>query len=183
MPAICERMPSFDVRESDYRRPRGPWLFQPGGADDGAQGAPQPARGAAERLTTYEGHVLIVDDEPDIRETLHGLLEDEGYRVAEAVDGIGALALLRMSAHRLVVLLDYKMPRMNGAEMLQAIQRDPRLAGQHAFVLITANMLSFPPELRALLTELAIPVLPKPFDLHRVLDAVAAAGERLRSSS
>jgi len=126
--------------------------------------------------------ILIVDDESDIRESLRGLLEDEGYAVAEAADGVGGLDYLRASDEPHVVLLDFKMPRMNGAELLQAIMSDARLAGRDAFVLITANLPLFPPELTALLAQLAIPVVTKPFDLARLLLAVEAAELRLRSS-
>ncbi|HZC78051.1 MAG TPA: response regulator, partial [Ktedonobacterales bacterium] len=59
-------------------------------------------------------HILVVDDEFDIRAMLRALLEEEGYTVGEAVDGADGLAVIRASEHPLIVLLDYKMPRMNG---------------------------------------------------------------------
>src|SRR5215831_6967202 len=98
------------------------------------------------------GHVLVVDDEPDIRKVLRALLEEEGYLVAEAVDGAAGIALLQASLHPLVVLVDYKMPRMNGAEMLEAVMADPQLAERHAFIFVTANLPVFSPQLRQLLT-------------------------------
>jgi two-component system nitrogen regulation response regulator NtrX len=66
-------------------------------------------------------HVLVVDDEPGIRETLGGVLEDEGYRVALAADGESALALLRTHSFD-VVLLDIWLPQMDGMAVLEKIQ-------------------------------------------------------------
>ena len=43
-------------------------------------------------------HILVVDDEPSIRETLGGILEDEGYHVTPAEDGESGLTLLARPA-------------------------------------------------------------------------------------
>ncbi len=122
-----------------------------------------------------------MDDEPDIRGFLRGLLEDEGYTVGEAVDGADGLALIRASSRRRVVLLDYKMPRMNGAEMLRAVMADPQLAGRHAFIFVTANLLVFSPELLQLLTAAAIPVVEKPFSISLLLKEIERAIGRLQA--
>jgi two-component system, NtrC family, nitrogen regulation response regulator NtrX len=65
--------------------------------------------------------VLIVDDDAGIRETLRAILEDEGYSVLEAADGIAGLALLASDCPQLL-LLDLNMPRLNGWEMYAAMQ-------------------------------------------------------------
>jgi two-component system chemotaxis response regulator CheY len=59
--------------------------------------------------------ILIVEDDADVRATLVEVLEDEGYRVATAVDGLDALRYLNAAAvlPRLI-LLDIMMPRMDG---------------------------------------------------------------------
>jgi CheY-like chemotaxis protein len=71
------------------------------------------------------GHVLIVDDEPGIRDFLHAVLVSEGYSVAVARDGREALDRV---AERLpdVVLLDLAMPVMDGWHF-QACLRELRL--------------------------------------------------------
>ncbi len=64
--------------------------------------------------------LLIVDDEPSIRRTLRGVLEDEGYDVEVAAEGAEALALLDKKRFDLV-LLDVWMPGIDGIDVLQRI--------------------------------------------------------------
>lgn len=67
--------------------------------------------------------VLIVDDEPSIRQTLEGALQDEGYEVSSVDSGRGALE--RLKGSRLdVVLLDIWMPILDGIETLKQIKAE-----------------------------------------------------------
>ncbi len=80
--------------------------------------------------------VLVVDDEPNIVETLSFVLEMEGFRVATAEDGEQALA--QVAALRPpVVVLDAMMPRRDGFDVCRTIKADPSLAGVHV-VMLTA---------------------------------------------
>lgn len=65
--------------------------------------------------------ILVVDDEPGIRQSVRGILADEGYRVLEAEDGRGALRLIESERPRLVIL-DIWMPEMDGIELLRRIR-------------------------------------------------------------
>ncbi len=65
--------------------------------------------------------VLIVDDEPAIRRTLRDILEFEKYEVDEALDGLECIAKLKKAKYD-VVILDIKMPKMDGMEALERIQ-------------------------------------------------------------
>ena len=126
-------------------------------------------------------HVLVVDDEMAIRQSLRLLLEDAGHVVLEASNGQDALACLRRSPHRLVTLLDVQMPVLDGFAVLRAVAREPDLASQHAYVLVTAfpDRL-FSSSLATLLTsQLAVPVIGKPFELDAILATVASAARRL----
>jgi len=67
--------------------------------------------------------ILIVDDEPDIRDVLRITLEDEKYEVFEAGNGEEALAFIQKKLPDLV-LCDYKMPRMDGREFCRQIKKD-----------------------------------------------------------
>lgn len=64
--------------------------------------------------------ILVVDDERAIRDTLKGILEDEGYEVAAAEGGSEALALFEKMPYN-VVLCDIKMPKMDGVEVLEKL--------------------------------------------------------------
>ena len=78
--------------------------------------------------------VLITDDEPDIRWTLSTLLQREGFETVEANDGPTALAILRRNMVD-VVLLDIRMPGMDGLEVLhEAKKHDDSLP----IILVTA---------------------------------------------
>jgi len=126
--------------------------------------------------------VLVVDDDQDIRETMRFILEDEGHEVFEAPDGLAALDLLRTHPYPLVVLLDFMMPRLDGAGVLGAVAGDHRLATRHAYIMTTASQRGVPGALNNLLTNLSVPILRKPVDIDDLLDAVEGASYRLPSS-
>ena len=68
--------------------------------------------------------VLVVDDEPGIRRSLSGVLEDEGYAVEAVESGEACLAALPGGGHELV-LLDIWLPGVDGMEVLARIQEIP----------------------------------------------------------
>ena len=72
--------------------------------------------------------ILIVDDDPDIRETLAELLQDEGYTVILASHGGEALEALRMNPKPALILLDLMMPIMDGWQFRTEQKRDPQIA-------------------------------------------------------
>ncbi len=68
--------------------------------------------------------VLVVDDEFGIVDVLETILTDEGYRVVTACNG--KQGLMRLSAEKPnVILLDFMMPILGGAEMLRAMAAEP----------------------------------------------------------
>ena len=127
--------------------------------------------------------VLVVDDDPDLRETLRWALEMEGYGVCEAADGVYALAVLKFSVRPLVTVLDYRLPGMTGGEVLAAVAADPQMAGRHTFVLVTADRQYLPPALVLWADRQGIRILSKPFDFEALLAAVAEAAGRLRGGA
>lgn len=70
--------------------------------------------------------ILIIEDEPDLRENLQQLLAFEGYRVLSAADGAEGLRLAR-EHHPDLILCDVIMPRMDGYDVLAALRSDPAL--------------------------------------------------------
>jgi diguanylate cyclase (GGDEF)-like protein len=71
--------------------------------------------------------ILIADDDPDIRDVLKITLTEENYEVIEARNGQEALEIIRSKPLDLV-LLDYKMPKMDGLQVCDLIKRDLLLA-------------------------------------------------------
>ena len=67
--------------------------------------------------------ILVVDDEPTLRETLAEALEQDGLRVVTAADGVEALETFRAESPDLV-LLDLMLPRMSGIEVCRVIRRE-----------------------------------------------------------
>ena len=68
-------------------------------------------------------HILIVDDEDDFRGTLNILLSMEGFHVSEATSGNQAIDLIDAGLRPDVLLLDYRMPGLNGGQTLDHIRR------------------------------------------------------------
>jgi len=79
-------------------------------------------------MHTSPGRILVVDDNDALRENLAEALELEGFEVAVAADGPGALARLDEDPSFAVVLLDLVMPGMDGRAVLARIRDDPRLS-------------------------------------------------------
>ena len=80
-------------------------------------------------------HILIVEDDPDIREDLAELLRARGHEVTTASNGREALDGLRQGALPRVILLDLMMPVMNGWEFRSQMMQDPQLASIPVLVL------------------------------------------------
>ena len=94
-------------------------LPAPGGTGPLAMGGKAPAILAP----SSRPRLLVADDEPDMREVLTGLLEAD-YQVLAAADGQQALELPR-TEHPDLILLDLKMPRLDGFQVLERLMADP----------------------------------------------------------
>ena len=70
---------------------------------------------------TQASTILVVDDDPQVRATIVRALHELGYRTREAADGEAALAALRAAQPPSLVILDYVMPGMDGAEVAREI--------------------------------------------------------------
>lgn len=122
--------------------------------------------------------ILVVDDDPAVRETLRTILHDEGYTVVEASNGVLALDVLSAGSQGQVVLLDQRMPGMDGQRLLEALATDPQTARRHAYILLSAADDSpLAHEAHRLVGDRCVGVLTKPFDLEELL-ALIQDGER-----
>jgi CheY-like chemotaxis protein len=107
--------------------------------------------------------VLIVDDEPSVREVLALLFEQEGWAVRTAANGVEALEVLRGWQPDLI-LLDLMMPVMDGWQFRKEQKLDPAIA-DIPLVVITAT------GKRPVLVDAAELVM-KPLDLNRLFEAI-----------
>ncbi|MBD2447421.1 PAS domain S-box protein [Nostoc sp. FACHB-152] len=71
--------------------------------------------------------ILVVDDDANIRELLRQQLENEGYNVREAKDGMDAIHQIKI-AHPDLILLDVMMPQINGFDVAAVLKNDPQTA-------------------------------------------------------
>jgi CheY-like chemotaxis protein len=112
-------------------------------------------------------HILVVDDEPLVRQTVQMLLQDDGYVVDEAKSGAEALALFEPGKFDMI-FTDYFMPEMKGDQLAAAIKkRSPK----QPVVMITA----FPEKLTCSNCPLGgiDSFICKPFELETLRTAIA----------
>ena len=111
-------------------------------------------------------HVLVVEDDADLRPALAALLELEGFSVETASHGQEALDRLR-SAQKLpeVLLLDWLMPVMDGRELLTELAKVPRLSGLPVVVLSGARTIELP----AGVQPSAVRILAKPAPTNQLV--------------
>jgi CheY-like chemotaxis protein len=107
--------------------------------------------------------VLVVDDEPAIREVIATLLEDEGYLVRHAKDGLEALDAINGSRIDLIVS-DVVMPRLDGASLVRRLRRRGHLTPVVLMSAVYADV-DLP----------GVRFVPKPFEIDRLLGTVASA--------
>jgi CheY-like chemotaxis protein len=107
--------------------------------------------------------VLVVDDEPELGDSLRDALEDEGYRVVVARNGKEALEALPALERPLAVILDIIMPVMSGTELYAAMRADRRF--RDVPVLFSTSDPSRAPS--------GVLIMKKPADLEQLLRAVA----------
>jgi CheY-like chemotaxis protein len=109
-------------------------------------------------------YILIADDDPTIRTLLTEVLEDEGYTVRAYNDGFDALCAARAATPTLLIL-DIAMPVMTGDEVLRRLRAE---GFDGPVVVATAAT-----EPARFLQHGATRVLPKPFELHTLLETIA----------
>lgn len=113
--------------------------------------------------------ILVVDDERDIRISLTGILEDEGYQVTSAASGVEALESVRQDIPDLV-LLDIWMPGLDGLETLEKL----KILFPHLTVIMISGHGTIETAVRA--TKLgAFDFIEKPLSLDKVLITVLNA--------
>lgn len=121
--------------------------------------------------------VLVVDDDPEIRELLSGALERMGFAVVSAADGKTAMKRLE-EARPTLLCIDQMLPESSGYDVCEHVNKTPTLNGLPILMVSARTM----PEDRAHAEELGVRVyLAKPFSQSELKVAVTEALEGTRS--
>ncbi|MFV9504964.1 MAG: response regulator [Oscillochloridaceae bacterium umkhey_bin13] len=124
---------------------------------------------ALQLQAAWHPHVLVVDDDPHVRPVLARLLQRNGMRVTQVADGYAALATVERNRPD-VILLDIKMPGLDGFEVLRRLKANPATAAL-AVIILTANDLSEPARAQGHALG-ARAFLEKPVAYERLISAV-----------
>ncbi|MFQ5744516.1 MAG: response regulator [Acidobacteriota bacterium] len=125
-----------------------------------SRGRPEPFNNQKESMAMAQANrILVADDESSVREILRRFLEERGFQVETAADGEEALAIIRQGQTDLL-LLDLKMPKLDGLELLQRIEEE----GLEVAV-ITISGAADEETARESLRRGAADFITKPFDL------------------
>ncbi len=133
----------------------------------GRDGRPVPGDDPLAPADSAPLSLLIVEDDPDILAMLALALEIEGYTVATCADGAAALRYLATSPPPSCILLDLRLPTIDGATLRQLLRRKPRWAN------IPVVLMSAYPHGAMMATTLDVPFFEKPFEID---DLVALVG-------
>ncbi len=125
------------------------------------------------------GKVLVVDDDPAIRELLEDVLVEEGHHVVLARDGEEALEVLKLD-HGYLVLLDLMMPRLDGRGVIRALEAQPAVRSNNRVVVMSAAERLFALS-TVLQSEVVEDQIAKPFELDTILSVVNRFIPRLAS--
>lgn len=123
---------------------------------------------AASEGTGTSGGVLIIEDDPDMRESLAELLAGEGYQVATAAGGFEALYQLSSAPPPRVILLDLMMGLMSGWEFRERQKQDARFADIPTVIVSAVSDLEHHAQVLG-----ASDYLCKPIDVQRLLRVIA----------
>ena len=106
--------------------------------------------------------ILLIEDDPHLRDSVQAVLEVEGYQVVTAEHGLEGLQRLDATAQPCLILLDLMMPVMNGWEFLETMQGRDRV--RPPVVVVSAAA-----QLDDVQERFQCQVLRKPFDIDHLL--------------
>ncbi len=113
--------------------------------------------------------VVVVDDEPPIVAVVCDVLHDEGFQTISCMHGSEAFPCIQQEQPQLVIL-DIQMPGVDGIEVFQQMRADPSTANIPV-IFFTANSHILKERLPNY-QELGAQLLPKPFDIAKLIDLV-----------
>ncbi len=117
--------------------------------------------------------ILVVDDDPDLVESVSMKLENDGFRIVKAYDGVEAWDRIKEEKPD-ILILDVMMPRKNGYELCDEIKKDDQFK-DITVLLLTAVADAVPSTTYTHMdgkTTLADDFIPKPIDLDKLMEIV-----------
>jgi DNA-binding response OmpR family regulator/nitrogen-specific signal transduction histidine kinase len=128
---------------------------------------------SVEKALIWQGRVLVVEDDPDTAGLLSATMRQIGFTPLVAADGYEALALARRYRPDLI-LLDLRLPGMDGYESLTHLKRDA-VTQTIPIITVSAHVANTEQERKRLITLGAASFLPKPFSIEDLLAEVESA--------
>lgn len=122
------------------------------------------------RIQKPEARILVVDDEPEVAETIRDLLVFSGFDVEVAKNGKQAIDLFKSTRHFDLIITDMKMPGIDGLELLRMVRQSQR----DLPVIILTGHGTFENAIQSL-EEGAIDYVLKPFNTEKLVRAVRRA--------
>jgi two-component system, chemotaxis family, chemotaxis protein CheY len=116
-----------------------------------------------------EKHILLIEDDADVRAWLAEVLADAGLCVDLAADGVSGLERLRDGPLPSVIVLDLRMPRLGGIDFLRALRDDARFDHVPVITMSAGHESPSPHD--------ALAHLHKPFDVEDLLGIVLSLTE------
>jgi CheY-like chemotaxis protein len=122
-------------------------------------------------LATRKKIILIIDDNVDLRLTLAEILNNDGFSVATAKNGVEGLKYLNTKTHPDLILLDLAMPEMDGYDLMEKIRQQTNL--RKIPVIIISGEVDEDRIKKLAMDKLAL--LEKPIDFGKFIDVVEKA--------
>lgn len=127
---------------------------------------------------TRQLRFLVVDDYEDIRDVFCRFIERAGHVATTACDGQEAVEILERESFDLM-LLDFTMPRMDGADVVRWLKAHPDVAPTMRVVVVTAWAVNN----RAIMADLGVEtVLEKPLSMQRLTDLIVRTQKEIDAS-
>ena len=127
----------------------------------------------------YRVPIVVAADDDALRRLLVRVLGDAGHIVEPVADGHELLHRMRASIWPCVALLSLSRSRLNSHAVLAAVAAEEALARGHGYILLTALWDALPGDYATVIRDLSVVVVPKPFDLDGLVEAVARAANRV----
>ena len=123
--------------------------------------------------------ILVVDDERDVREVVKTTLQENGYQVVEATDGVEAYAAAAVAGKPDLIVLDLMLPKLNGFEVLEKLKENPQTSYIPVVILTARGQAQ--DETRALRSG-ATDYMTKPWSADELADRVRIALDQRRNA-